>query len=124
MLKTIVISSAVLIALDALFLNVMAKPLQSNVFQVQGSPLRLNFVAVMACYVFLIFGLNYFILKPERTVLDAFWFGLVINGVYETTTMASFKKWKLRNAVIDILWGGVLFSLTTYLTRTISTRFI
>ena len=123
MLKTILISSAILITLDVLFLNVMAKRFQSNVFQVQGSPLRLNFVAIMACYVFLVFGLNYFILKPERTVLDAFWFGLVVNGVYETTTMASFKKWKLSNAVIDVLWGGVLFSSTTFLTRTLSARF-
>jgi uncharacterized membrane protein len=42
--------------------------------------------------------------------------GFVIYGVYETTTYALLKKWKLQTVMIDTLWGGILFGLTTMIT--------
>jgi uncharacterized membrane protein len=48
-------------------------------------------------------------------VLDAFLLGIVIYGVYETTSYALLKKWKLSIVLMDTLWGGVLFGLTTAL---------
>ena len=60
--------------------------------------------------------MNYFILKQRRSVMDAFILGIVIYGVYETTTYALLKKWSIQTVMIDTLWGGILFGLTTYLT--------
>jgi uncharacterized membrane protein len=48
--------------------------------------------------------------------MDAFLFGLVIYGVYETTSYTIFKKWSPTLATIDTIWGGVLMALTTWLT--------
>jgi uncharacterized membrane protein len=42
--------------------------------------------------------------------------GMVIYGVYETTTYAILQKWRLETVVKDTLWGGILFYLTTFLT--------
>jgi uncharacterized membrane protein len=64
----------------------------------------------------LIGGLFYFILKNKRPVQDAFLLGLVIYGVYETTTYALLKNWNFATVMVDTLWGGILLALTTYLT--------
>jgi len=87
----------------------------NQVQKVQGQPLKINFLATAICYIFLILGLNYFIIKPRRSVQDAFLLGLVIYGVYETTSWALFEKWSLVTVIIDTLWGGVLFALTTFI---------
>jgi uncharacterized membrane protein len=61
--------------------------------------------------------LYYFILTKSKDsknkVLDAFLLGICIYGVYETTNYATLKKWPIRMLVVDTLWGGVLFALTT-----------
>ena len=58
--------------------------------------------------------LNYFIIKPRKSVSDAFLLGLVIYGDYETTSYALLKNWSLITVIIDTLWGGALFAITTY----------
>lgn len=76
----------------------------------------MNIPSAIACYIFLLFGLYYFILENHRSPLEAMLLGLVIYGVYETTTYALLKNWKLQTVIIDTLWGGTLFYFTTYFT--------
>ena len=83
----------------------------------QGSTIKMDLLATFFCYIFLIFGLNYFIIKRNHSVLDAFLLGLVIYGVYETTTKALFHKWSWLTVIIDTLWGGILFALTTIILK-------
>jgi uncharacterized membrane protein len=71
----------------------------------------------IACYIFLVLGLNYFILSANKSVMDAFILGIVIYGVFETTNIVLFKKWPIHIAVMDTLWGGILFALTTYIIK-------
>jgi uncharacterized membrane protein len=88
---------------------------EKQVQDVQGSPLKINFLGAALCYLFLIIGINYFIIKPKKSVQDAFLLGLVIYGVYETTNYAIFKNWSILTLFIDTLWGASLFALTTYI---------
>ena len=76
----------------------------------------MNIPSAIACYFFLLVGLYYFILKDRKSPLEAMLLGLVIYAVYETTTYALLKNWKLQTVMIDTLWGGTLFYLTTYFT--------
>ena len=109
------ISAIVFIAIDSVYLNIMKGYFQKQVQNVQGSALQINFLGAAICYVFLILGINYFIIKPHKSVQEAFLLGLVIYGVYETTNYALLKKWSLLTVFIDTLWGGILFALTTYI---------
>jgi uncharacterized membrane protein len=77
----------------------------------------MNFLGAIICYIFLIFGINYFIIKPKRSIQDAFLLGLVIYGVFETTNITLFSKWSWLTVIIDTLWGGILFALTAYIIR-------
>uniref|UniRef100_A0A6C0EUH6 DUF2177 family protein n=1 Tax=viral metagenome TaxID=1070528 RepID=A0A6C0EUH6_9ZZZZ len=80
---------------------------------VQGSGIKLNMYAAILCYVALVFGLYYFIIKDGRSIYEAFLLGIVIYSVYDLTTLALLKNWSVKTAIIDTLWGGILFTLTT-----------
>jgi uncharacterized membrane protein len=109
------VSAIVFIAVDSIWLNLMNKYFSKQIQSVQGSPIKFNFFGAALCYIFLIVGINYFIIKPNRSISDAFLLGLVIYGVYETTNYALFKNWSILTVIMDTLWGGVLFAVTTYI---------
>jgi uncharacterized membrane protein len=93
----------------------MRSMFNKQIIAVQGSPAVMNVYATVLCYITLIFGIYYFIIREKRSILDAFLLGIVIYAVYETTTLALLKNWSYKTAIIDTIWGGVLFSLTTYI---------
>ena len=115
-MNKIIISSLILLALDSFFIYFISRTFSSQIFDVQRSPLQVNILGAILCYGFLIVGLNYFILQKHRSVFEAFLLGIVIYGVYETTSLALLRNWRLSTVVIDTLWGGILFALTTYFT--------
>lgn len=115
----LLLSAIIFIVMDSIYLNVIKNYFAAQVKIVQGSPMKLNITATLICYVFLIFGINYFIIQPRRSVQDAFLLGLVIYGVFETTNMALFTKWAWLTVIIDTLWGGILFAVTTSIVKLI-----
>jgi uncharacterized membrane protein len=80
---------------------------------IQGSAMSLNIWGAVLCYAALTFGLYYFIIREKRSAFDAGLLGLVIYAVYETTSLATLKKWDPMVALIDSVWGFVLFYLVT-----------
>ena len=109
------LSAIIMISLDFVYLSVMKSYFMNQVKNVQGSALKLNYFGAAICYVFLVAGLNYFIIKPRKSISDAFLLGLVIYGVYETTNYALFSNWSIVSVIIDTLWGGLLFASTAYI---------
>lgn len=113
----LLLSAIILVSLDYIYLGLIKGYFAKQVQSVQGSPLQINYLGALLCYIFLIIGLNYFIIKPKRSVQDAFLLGLIIYAVFETTNLALFKNWSILTVLIDSLWGGTLFALTTYIVR-------
>ena len=109
------ISAIIFITTDFVYLNVIKDYFNNQIISVQGSPVKVNYLGAALCYIFLIVGINYFIIKPRKSVNDAFLLGIVIYGVYETTNYALFKNWSMLTVIIDTLWGGLLFAFTTYI---------
>ena len=105
-----------MLVLDVIFLGLNRDMFQLQVAEVQRVVLEVRYLGAVLCYPLLIFALYYFIIKDRRPVIDAMLLGFVIYGVYETTTYALLKKWKLQTMMIDTLWGGILFGLTTMIT--------
>jgi uncharacterized membrane protein len=111
--STFLITGALLLIFDFMYLSLIKGYFTKQIVIVQGSDVQPNLIAIAICYLFLIFGINYFIIKPRRSVLDAFLLGLVIYSVYETTNKALITKWSWITVFTDSLWGGILFALTT-----------
>ena len=112
----ILTASIIFILLDIAFLYLNSRTFNQQITQVQNLPVKLRYVPATVCYIFLILGLYYFIIREHRRPNEAFMLGIIIYGVYETTTYATLQKWKLETVVKDTLWGGILFYLTTFFT--------
>ena len=101
-----------LLSLDAVYLSAIHTMFGQMIQGIQGSAMTLNIWGAVLCYAALTFGLYYFIIREKRSAFDAGLLGLVIYAVYETTSMATLKKWDPKIALIDSVWGFVLFYLT------------
>ena len=108
--------SVLMFVIDSVFLFSIRSFFSKQIMDVQGEPLKVDYSSAFLCYLLLVFGLYHFIIVPQRSLYDAFLLGFVIYGVYETTTKALLKKWNWLTVIIDTLWGGILFTLTAYLT--------
>jgi uncharacterized membrane protein len=111
--KTLVLTGVVLLSLDAIYITAMKNMFEIQIAAVQRVALQFRLFGAIMCYLLLIGGLYYFILRTRRPVSDAFFLGILIYGVYESTTYALLKNWKWETVAIDTLWGGILFALTT-----------
>jgi uncharacterized membrane protein len=101
-----------LIALDAIYIGAQYKYLSKMYSGIQKSPLKINFIGAILCYIALTFLLYYFILSKKRKIMDAFLLGVAVYAVYETTNYATFSKWPLYMLIVDTLWGGTIFAIT------------
>jgi uncharacterized membrane protein len=112
-LARLFIASIVFVLIDSVYLYFAKDFFKFQVKSIQRVPLSLRMYATALCYISLIFLLYYFILREKKPVKDAFLLGLGVYAVYETTNLAIFQRWQPITAIIDTLWGGFLFALTT-----------
>jgi len=117
------LSAILFILLDGVYLNLIKNYFNQQIKDIQGSPMQVNYIAAAITYVFLIYGLNYFIIQKKRSVGEAATLGLVIYGVYEFTNLSIIKNWRVSTAIIDTLWGAVLFGLTTAIVYKVKAMF-
>ena len=118
-LKTIIVSGLILLVVDALYLSIIGQDYGNMIKRIQGKDMKINLLGAVLCYVVMTLGLNYFILseknkKVKDLCLKAFILGLLVYGVYETTSYALLEKWDIKYVLIDTVWGGTLFALTTF----------
>ncbi len=104
-----------MLIIDYVYLSTYGKsvfiPMINNI---QKVPMKVKYYAIVVCYALMIFGLEYFIFSKKKKPIDAFVLGIVIYGVFESVNLALFNKWKVIPAIVDTLWGGILFYLTTW----------
>lgn len=104
---------------DAIYIIPQMSSFQTIYYQIQKSPLKVRYLSALVCYLLLAILLYVFILKPKRSLQEAFLLGVCVYGVYDATTYALLKDYPLYLACIDTLWGGILFALVTYVYRLI-----
>jgi uncharacterized membrane protein len=129
----LLVLSVIILALDAGFLTLAKDLFARQVMLVQGTAMNVNIPSAAICYILIVLGLYYFVLRhiivPNATsaaaaiqtmrigdgMKAAFFLGILVYGVYETTTLAILRNWSPMTAVIDTTWGGTLFALSAYL---------
>ena len=117
MYKKVIITSVIFILLDIIYLTSTRSITLPIIKNIQHSPLNINVYSLIIVYIFDIFVLYYFIINKKTSLLEAFLLGSCIYGIYEFTNKSIFNKWNYSLVIIDTLWGGVLFVLTTFLSR-------
>lgn len=107
------VTGVIFVILDGLYLNLIQKYFNKQIKSIQGTDIKINYTAAAITYIFLIFGLNYFIIQKHKSIKEAALLGLVIYAVYEFTNLSLFTNWSVLTVLIDTTWGAVLFALTT-----------
>ena len=123
-MNTFIISSALLVAIDAIYLYLVGKPVfEKAVFAIQKSPLVAKMPPAVFTYVLMAVILNYFIISVNKTPFDAFILGFCTYGIFDFTNLAIFKNYYFKTAIIDTLWGAILFFIVTFLTYKLNKMF-
>jgi uncharacterized membrane protein len=120
LLKTILI----LPIIDFIYLKLISSYFKQQIRDVQGSDSNFRIIPAILCYIALVVILYMFVINTndtkENKIIKAFILGLCVYAVYEMTNYALLDKWHVETVIIDTLWGGILFALTTFLITTIN----
>ena len=123
-MKKAIIGSILLLVIDLLWLRFfMHGRYEQMISTIQQSKMMVRVIPAVISYLFLIIGLIYIVLpnfkdKPfsvTNCLRYAFLFGIVVYGVYDFTAMAVLSNWNIPLAIIDTIWGGILYFTTCYL---------
>jgi uncharacterized membrane protein len=116
-MNSFIVSSVVMILIDIVYLSFIGKPIfDKTVSAIQNSSLVVNIPPAIFTYILMSVSLNYFIISANKPAFDAFILGFCIYGVFDFTNMAIFKKYNLKTAISDTLWGAILFFTVTKIT--------
>ena len=107
-------TAAVMVALDMLWLGVIAKPLyQTGIGHLMADQPRIA-VAVLF-YLLYALGVVIFAVSPQTggatwpvTLVMAALFGFFAYATYDLTNLATLRDWPLRLTLIDMAWGTLL----------------
>ena len=131
--QDLIVLAVIILALDAVFLYLAKDIFARQVMLVKGTAMKVNIPSAAICYLLIVVGLYYFVLRhiivPNATsaaaavqtmrlsygIKAAFFLGILVYGVYETTTLAILRNWSPVTAIIDTTWGGTLFALSAYI---------
>ena len=72
--------------------------------KIQGSPVSMKLAPAAVVYIALAF-----LLLQQTSVVQAAFSGAATYAVYDFTNLAIFKDYTLQFALMDSVWGGVLF---------------
>ena len=107
--------AAVMLLLDFVWIYLVAGNAFSSMVQnIQGSVMKIRPGGAVVAYAAMILLFNQFITK-ESSGWDAFLLGFLAYLIFDGTNYALIDKWDLKTAIVDSVWGGCLFWLTSKL---------
>lgn len=112
----------IMFGFDLIWLGLIASPIYGqeigNLLVDSAFHTSTQILGIFTVYILMSSGLLFFVLKPysksfKKTSLASIALGVIIYGIYEGTNLALLKGWTLKIYIIDIIWGGTLFFLTS-----------
>ena len=106
-----------MLLLDSVYLFLTKSIFGELVAKIQRTAMQFRMEGAIVVYLLLALGLYYFIVKPGLSAWEAALLGLVIYGTFDFTNYTMFKNYDLKIAIMDTVWGSLLFALTTLILR-------
>ena len=115
------------LVIDNIFIQLVTKKLFSIIIKnIQGTKMNVKIIPSLLVFIVGAFGLTYFIydkIRPTHIYTDslkyAFVFGLVTYAIFDLTNMAIFNNWSIGPAILDMIWGGIVFFLSMIIVKNI-----
>ncbi len=99
----------IFVLIDLIWIKIIAqKKYQRMIFDIQGEPMKAKIIPAMLVYVFMTVLLMLF---GSKSNTRNFLLGFLTYGVYDFTNLALINKFDKVFALLDALWGGILFTL-------------
>lgn len=128
---SIIAAVLTLLILDFIYIASVSVFYKKAISYIQGGEqMKINITAAMFCYLIMIIGLVFVVItqlsrygtlrslsiqnKLKYAVRFGGVVGFVIYGVFNTTNLAMFKRYSIPLAVIDIIWGTILYTVSTF----------
>ena len=127
MTSNYIITIVVILIIDCIWLYTNKNNYNNLVKKIQGFDIQLNLIGTFLSYLCVIAGLFIFSIpmikydyeKEKSLLLLSIKYGglmgLIIYGVINATNIAIFKNYNINIAIIDTIWGFVLYSFSAYL---------
>jgi uncharacterized membrane protein len=115
----LLILACIVFVLDAVFLYSTSSFVIPIYQKIQHAPVTIRYYSAILCYLAIVLGIYYFIIRENRPIHDAFLLGIFVYGVYDLTVLSVFSKYTLEIALMDMLWGGILFTSSVAIYRNI-----
>lgn len=110
----IILITIIIITIDYIWIkNIMSK-YYNNMFK---DEIRLNMIGIIITYLIMVISYIIFVLRNNSEIIKnkiiiSFIFGATLFGVYGFTLNGILKKYSLKIALLETIWGGILFTLT------------
>ncbi len=130
MLKQFLVAFLTFLAIDGLWLTVVAKDFYAKHlgFIMTKTP---NLTAALLFYVIYIFTMVVLIISPAlqkgslmTAILTGALFGLCAYATYDLTNLATLKDWPLLVTIVDLIWGTVLSASVAGISYLILTKLL
>ena len=119
----------VMVALDMLWLGVIAKPLyQDAIGHLMSQRPRIVIAAIF--YAVYALGLMIFVVQPQRdsgwgqTIAMGALFGFFAYATYDLTNLATLKDWPVGITLVDMAWGCLVSAASVAAGKAILVRFL
>jgi uncharacterized membrane protein len=105
--------------LDYIYLNTTSSIFYKLISTIQNSPLKLRMYSTIIVYILIFLMWIIFIYNQKdkftfkENIFRGFLLGLFTYGIYDFTNHAIFNDWSIDIVLMDTIWGGVLYSITT-----------
>ncbi len=120
-IKTLLVYSVLVVLVDSVYLSWVAGPFGKMIKKIQGSPMKMKLPAAIVVYLALVCVWYVFIYSHLQdfsfrdNIVRAMILGICIYSIYDFTNLALIDGIRLDLAILDSLWGGILFATTTAL---------
>ena len=115
--KKLLLTAITLVVVDMGFLYLMGPYFGKMVKSIQGSDMVLNNLTAFITYVILVLQIYYFIISKNASYTDAFILGSTTYAIFDFTNLSVFKNYNMNIALVDSIWGGILYMLVTFIFR-------
>ena len=128
--QALILSIVVLIIVDLPYLTLNKDLYMNRTKAISGTGFTKRYYSAFIVYLALGLGITILAVPHIRTnngtqtlILDSIrWggvFGLTAYATFDFTTHFMFEGWDLCTSLMDTLWGGILFALTTFIVNLI-----
>ena len=128
MLRNFAITFVVFMAIDLIWLGLIAKNLYSKYLGYIMTD-KVNWGAALLFYMLFIIGLLFFVISPALEKNSWTYalgagalYGLLTYATYDLTNLATLKDWPITITVIDMIWGTTLAASTSIISFSILQR--